>query len=47
MGIVKIQNKGSYLNTMEKFHIYDKAKGKLIFNESLYELSNPIFEVCR
>jgi hypothetical protein len=48
MEITEIQLKGSHLNTMEKFRIYnDKLIGITIFNENLYELSNPIFDVCR
>jgi hypothetical protein len=48
MGITEVQHKGSNLNTMEKFHIYnDKLKGITVFNEHVYELSNPNFDVCR
>jgi hypothetical protein len=47
MEITEIQLKGSHLNTMEKFRIYnDKLKGITVFNENLYELCNPIFYVC-
>jgi hypothetical protein len=48
LDITEVQRKGSRLNTMEKLHIYnDKLKGITICNENLYELSNPIFDVCR
>jgi hypothetical protein len=47
MDIVEQQHKGPYFDTTDKFHIYiNKAKGNLILNDNLIELSNPIFEAC-
>jgi hypothetical protein len=47
MEVVELQHKGPYINTVEKFHIYNnKLKGNLVFNDNLYEPSNPIFEAC-
>jgi hypothetical protein len=44
----EVQYKGSHLNTIEKFHIYDdKVNGLKIFNDNLYKLANPIFDVCK
>jgi hypothetical protein len=45
MDVVEKQHKGPYLNTVEKFHIYNKVKGNLVLNDNLCELSSPIFEV--
>jgi hypothetical protein len=38
MEITKVQHKGSHLNTMDKFHVYNgKLKFITIFNENLFE----------
>jgi hypothetical protein len=47
MDVVEQQHKGPYLNTAEKFHIYNKKlKGNLVLNDNLCELSSSIFEGC-
>jgi hypothetical protein len=45
--IMEHQQKGSYLNTVEKYHIYNdnNMKPKLVLNDNLCEQTNPIFEV--
>jgi hypothetical protein len=46
--ITEVQRKGSHLNTIEIFQIYNKKlTGIIIFNENLHESYNPILEVCR
>jgi hypothetical protein len=42
--VVELQHKGPYLDTVERFYLYNKLKENLVFNDNLYELSNPIFE---
>jgi hypothetical protein len=45
MSIVKIQNKGKLLNTMEKFYIYKEQKTGNLLNENSLEPYNPIYEL--
>jgi ferritin-like metal-binding protein YciE len=45
MNIIKIQNKGKLLNTLEKFHIYKGRKLGNLLNENCVEAFNPIYEL--
>jgi hypothetical protein len=47
MEVVEHQQKGSYPNTVGKYHVYNKNKMKqnLVLND-LCEQTNSIFEVC-
>jgi hypothetical protein len=45
MKILKFQEKGKYLNTMEKFHIYKANKFGMLLNDNFTEISNPIFDL--
>jgi hypothetical protein len=44
MPVVNIQNKGPYLNTLERFHIYKEQKTGVILNGNYADLYNPLFE---
>jgi hypothetical protein len=48
MEVVEHQQKGSYPNTVGKYHVYNKNKMKqnLVLNDNLCEQTNSIFEVC-
>jgi hypothetical protein len=37
--------KPSYLNTLEKFHIYKSKQSETILNEHVFEQFNPIFDI--
>jgi hypothetical protein len=45
MNIIKIQNKGKFLNTLEKFYIYEENKNGNLLNENKMEVFNPIYEL--
>jgi hypothetical protein len=45
MNIIKIQNKGKLLNTLEKFYIYKEQKTGNLLNENRMETFNPIYEL--
>jgi hypothetical protein len=45
MDIVKIQEKGKLLNTLEKFYIYREQKTNNSLNENGTDTYNPIFEL--
>jgi hypothetical protein len=45
MSIIKIQNKGKLLNTLEKFYIYKEQKTDNLLNENRMEPYNPIYEL--
>jgi hypothetical protein len=45
MSIIKIQNKGKFLNTLEKFYIYKELKSGNLLNENSMETFNPIYEL--
>jgi hypothetical protein len=45
MSIIKIQNKGKFLNTLEKFYIYKEQKSGNLLNENSMETFNPIYEL--
>jgi hypothetical protein len=44
LNILNVQKKGAFLNTLEKFHIYQKQKTDNLLNESCTYTYNPIFE---
>jgi hypothetical protein len=39
--IVKIQNKGPHLNTLERFHIYKESKTGIILSDTHTDQHNP------
>jgi hypothetical protein len=43
--ILEIQQKGSILNTLEKFHIFKSRKERTLLNEIQSDVHNPIFAV--
>jgi hypothetical protein len=45
MEILKIENKGAYLDCYEKLHIYKAAKQGSIINETLFDQNNASFEL--
>jgi hypothetical protein len=45
MEILETQCKSPYLNTLEKFHIFNCRKKGPIMNEMQFDMYNPIFEV--
>jgi hypothetical protein len=45
MEILKIENKGAYLDCYEKLHIYKTAKQRSIINEILVDQNNALFEL--
>jgi hypothetical protein len=45
MSIIKIQNKGKLLNTLEKFYKYKEQKTDNLLNENRMESYNPIYEL--
>jgi hypothetical protein len=45
MDILKIQEKGKLLNTLEKFYIYKEQKTNNSLNENGTDTYNPIFEL--
>jgi hypothetical protein len=44
MEIITIGKKGRYLNTLEKYHIYEICKYNLHMNDANIDTHNPIFE---
>jgi hypothetical protein len=44
MDIVKVQEKGKHLNTLEKYHIYKLCKQGIQLNNNCSESQNPIFK---
>jgi PP-loop superfamily ATP-utilizing enzyme len=44
MDVIRIGRKGRYLNTLEKYHIYEISRNNLHMNETHIELYNPILE---
>jgi hypothetical protein len=47
MEIIKIEQKGSYLNTPENFHIFKLFKQGIQFNNISSNIHNPIFNVIK
>jgi hypothetical protein len=45
MEILKFQEKGKYLDTLEKFHIYKANKTGILLNDNFTDISNPIFDL--
>jgi hypothetical protein len=43
--ILNIQGKGSYLNTLERFHIYRTKQTGYLLNDIHADTYNPIFEL--
>jgi hypothetical protein len=43
--ILNIQDKGPYLNTLEKFRIYKTKKTGILLNDNYADIYNPIFEL--
>jgi hypothetical protein len=43
--VLKLENKGAYLDSYEKLHIYKAAKQGPIINETLFNQSNALFEL--
>jgi hypothetical protein len=44
MEIIKTGRKGRYLNTLEKYHIYEIGKDNLQMNDTNIDIHNPIFK---
>jgi hypothetical protein len=44
MEVIKIGQKGTYLNTLEKYYIYKTNKTGLLMNDMNTDEHNPIFE---
>jgi hypothetical protein len=44
MKILHTEKKGSKLNTLQRFHIYDLAKRGLQMNDIFTDIHNPIFD---
>jgi hypothetical protein len=44
MEIIKAGRKGRYLNTLEKYHIYEIGKDNLQMNDTNIHIHNPIFK---
>jgi hypothetical protein len=45
MKIFKFQEKGKYLNALEKFNVYKANKSGMLLNDNFTEISNPIFDL--
>jgi hypothetical protein len=45
MEILHIEKKGHKLNTLDRFHIYDRTKKGLQMNEPFTDIYNPIFDI--
>jgi hypothetical protein len=45
MNILKIVNKGIFLDVIERFHIYKTSKVKPIINEQHFDEYNILFEI--
>jgi hypothetical protein len=47
MKILNYQEKGQYLNTLERFHIYKTNKTGGLLNDNYIRVYNPVFEaIC-
>jgi hypothetical protein len=47
MKIMKIENKGNHLNTLEKYHIYKVGRNRLDMNDTYIDVYNPVFETLQ
>jgi hypothetical protein len=45
MEILNFQEKGKYLNILEKFHIYEANKTGILLNDNFTDIFNPIFDI--
>jgi hypothetical protein len=45
MEILNFQEKGKYLNTLEKFHIYKANKTGILLNDNFTNIFNPISDL--
>jgi hypothetical protein len=43
--ILNIQEKVTYLNTIERFHIYKTKKTAILLNDNYTDTYNPLFEL--
>jgi hypothetical protein len=43
--ILERQNKGPFLNSLEKFHIFKCKKENKLLNDIQFDINNPIYEV--
>jgi hypothetical protein len=47
MKILNYQEKGQYLNTLERFHIYKPNKTGRLLNDNYIHIYKPVFEaIC-
>jgi hypothetical protein len=47
MKILNLQEKGQYLNTLERFHIYKTKMSGGLLNNNYIHTYNPVFEaIC-
>jgi hypothetical protein len=44
MEIMKTERKGRYLNTLERYYIYEISKDNLHMNHTNIDINNPIFK---
>jgi hypothetical protein len=44
MEIMKTKRKGKYLNTLERYYIYEIGKDNLHMNDTNIDIHNPIFK---
>jgi hypothetical protein len=47
MMVLKMQRKGKYLNTLERYYIYKMRKDGLQMNDACIDNHNPIFEIVQ
>jgi hypothetical protein len=45
LDVLHVQRKGSMMNTLESYHIYEAYKRGIHLNEALIDSYNPIFEI--
>jgi hypothetical protein len=45
MEILNFKEKGKYLNTLKKFHIYKANKTGTLLNDNFTDIFNPIFDL--
>jgi hypothetical protein len=43
--IIEKQNKGPFLNSLEKFHIFKSKKENKLLNDIQFDINNPIYKV--
>jgi hypothetical protein len=47
MKVIKIDKKGKYLNTLEKYHIYKRNKDGLQMNDTYIDTHDTIFQAIQ